>query len=366
MRILIPAYSFYPSQEGGPSNAIYWLASGLANVGYEVRVVATNRCQKPGAVIENTWLRLNGFDVVYATPNSQMKYLRQELPFCDVLIANGVCRICEFFFNLKAICANKRVILSPRGELLDPAIFHKGKAYGLLKRLVFFFMRIAYEHKIVFHATSAEEVKSIRKYMGLKANVVLIPNYMILPDRINAEFEGPQYLLYVGRLNHIKNIDIIIDGLAQSSIFRTNDVKFKLAGEKTGAYYESLKKQVKTLELSDKVEFLGLVTGDEKDRLYAGAKCLLLMSKSENFGNVIVESLSQGTPVIASRGTPWKQLEVKGIGYWIDANAKQVTETVENLLLMGDADYKAMRERAYAYSREFDIYTNINQWIKVL
>lgn len=120
------------------------------------------------------------------------------------------------------------------------------------------------------------------------------------------------------------------------------------------------------LGLSDKVEFLGLVTGDEKNRLYAGAKCLLLMSKSENFGNVIVESLAQGTPVIASWGTPWKLLEEKRIGWWIEAKAEHVTEEVEKLLSIGDADYREMRERAYDYSREFDIYTNINQWVKVL
>ena len=70
MRILISAWSFYPSQEGGPSNAIYWLASGLARAGHSVRVVTTNRCQRDGDVVTNTWNRLNDFDVIYETLDS--------------------------------------------------------------------------------------------------------------------------------------------------------------------------------------------------------------------------------------------------------------------------------------------------------
>lgn len=368
MKILIPAWSFYPSQEGGPSNALYWLASGLAKAGYEVRVVATNRCQKPGAVVENTWQRLNGFDVVYATVDRLSTYMEEELNGCDVLIANGVCRISNFRFNTKALRMGKTVILSPRGELLDSAVFHKGKLYGLLKSMMFWLMKCAYGKKVLYHATSDEEVASIHKYMGKDAQVVLIPNYMILPDKVKEKLidDSRSYLLYVGRINHIKNIDIIIKGLAKSEAFLNGSYTFKIAGETGGEYYESLVTLVNELGLSDKVEFLGLVTDKEKDRLYAGAKCLLLMSKSENFGNVIVEALSQGTPAIASMGTPWQQLNEKGAGWWINAKSEQVAEAVDKVLSLDGDGYAKMRENAYVYSREFDIYSNIQRWVEIL
>ena len=90
------------------------------------------------------------------------------------------------------------------------------------------------------------------------------------------------------------------------------------------------------------------------------------MSKSENFGNVIVEALSQGTPAIASQGTPWQQLDVKGAGWWIDANAECVGETVQKLLNLDSAEYQRMRDSAYAFSREFDIFTNIGKWVEII
>lgn len=366
LNILIPAWSFYPSQEGGPSNALYWLATGLAKAGYAVRVVAANRCLKPGQVVEDQWTRLNGFDVIYGSVEHHHALIEKEIERCDVLIANGVCSLKNFKLNKRALKLGKKVILSPRGELFDSAVFHKGKLYGWLKCAMFAIMRMAYGQQVQYHATSPEEESSIKKYMGKNARMALIPNYMILPEKVERDDASEPYLLYVGRLNQIKNIHVILSGLAKSPTFMKGDVKFKLAGEKTGDYYESLVAQAKELDISDKVEFLGLVTGEEKDRLYAGAKCLLLMSKSENFGNVIVEALSQGTPVIASQGTPWQQLDEKGAGWWIEADAYEVAKVVEKVLTLDEGKYQEMRDASYAFSREFDIFTNIDRWVEVV
>ena len=310
---------------------------------------------------------MNGFAVIYTTVDKQDEYLKREVETCDVLIANGVCSLGNFRLNCQALRQGKKIILSPRGELFDSAIMHKGKFYGLLKKSMFRLMKASYGDKVVYHATSPEELESIRKYMGKEAKVKLIPNYMILPEKLDVgDRTNENYLLYVGRLNPIKNIDVIISGLAQSSEFINSDCKFKIAGETSGEHYHFLVTLAKSLGIADKVEFLGLVTGEEKDRLYAGAKCVLLMSKSENFGNVIVEALSQGTPAIASTGTPWQELEEKGAGWWIPAKPNKVAECVDKLLMNDCAAYENMRASAYALSREFDIYTNISKWTETI
>jgi glycosyltransferase involved in cell wall biosynthesis len=46
---------------------------------------------------------------------------------------------------------------------------------------------------------------------------------------------------------------------------------------------------------------IGLVTGDVKRQLLAGARLFALASEHENFGNAVLEALAAGTPVI---GTP--------------------------------------------------------------
>lgn len=366
VKILIPAWTFFPAQDGGPSSALYWLATGLAKAGYAVRVVATNRCLKSGQVVENNWVRLNGFDVIYGSEDHHYALIKREIEKCDVLIANGVCSIKNFMLNKRALQLGKKVILSPRGELFDSAVFHKGKLYGLLKCVMFWIMKRVYGSRVLFHATSSEEVDFIKKYMGNETRIGLVPNYMILPNKVTMSKMNETYLLYVGRLNQIKNIHVIFAGLAQSVAFMSGNLKLKIAGEKVGDYYESLVVLARELGVADMVEFLGLITGEEKDKLYAGAKCLLLMSKSENFGNVVVEAMAQGTPVIASKGTPWQKLSEKHSGWWIPSEPKDVAESIDELMSMDAEAYEKMRENAYAFSREFDVFMNIDQWRKII
>lgn len=62
-----------------------------------------------------------------------------------------------------------------------------------------------------------------------------------------------------------------------------------------------------------------------------------MVSHSENFGNVIIlESLSQGTPVVASKGTPWEELNINNAGYWIDNSPDNIGQTIDKLISMSE------------------------------
>lgn len=364
MNLLMTAWSFYPAQEGGPSNALYWLASGLASAGYRMRVVTTDRYLPENSVPINKWYSLNGFDVIYQSFDQSNSLLYSELDKCDILFIDGVCKLDYFSLIQKALKKKKTVVLSPRGELMEAAIDHKGKLYGKLKRAFLFLVRVRLGKRIWFHATSIAELDAIYKYFGRKAKAKLIPNYMILPDvQENALSDiSRDYLLYVGRINHIKNLDVLIKGLSKSKCFMNSNLVLKIAGETVGEYYEALLQLVTSLRMQDKVQFIGVIRGEEKDRLYAQAKCTYLISKSENFGNVVIESIRQGTPVIASKGTPWEKLEEKIAGRWIEAMEDKVSNATDDMLSLDSESYMKMRQNAYDFSMSFDIYSNIGQW----
>lgn len=362
--IVMPAWSFYPAQEGGPSNALYWLASGLARIGYNMRVITTDRYIPENSVPINKWHKLNGFDVIYQSLDQSDILIYNEVDNCDILFTDGVCKLDYFRLVKKALSHKKIVVLSPRGELFDSALDHKGKLYGTLKRGFLFLIKQRFGKRIWFHATSMAELNAIYKHFGRKAKAELIPNYMILPEVHKDALLDVQrdYLLYIGRINHIKNLHILIKGLSKSKYFMNGNMVLKIAGDAKGEYYESLLSLIENLNMQNKVQFLGVVVGEEKNRLYAGAKCTYLISKSENFGNVVIESIRQGTPVIASQGTPWQSLNERLAGNWIDATEDNVSFVTDHMLSIDQDSYMRMRHNAYDYSLTFDIYSNLDKW----
>ena len=59
----------------------------------------------------------------------------------------------------------------------------------------------------------------------------------------------------------------------------------------------------------------GEVAADEVPRALARNHVLLLPTRGENFGHVILESLLAGVPVLISDQTPWRDLERRGAGW---------------------------------------------------
>lgn len=103
------------------------------------------------------------------------------------------------------------------------------------------------------------------------------------------------YVLYLGRLSSEKGLHTLFKAMQ----VLPPHVRLKVAG--SGPLEPELK-DFAARHLGGKVEFLGFVTGEEKTRLISHALCVVVPSECyENFPISVVESLSLGTPVIASR-----------------------------------------------------------------
>lgn len=193
---------------------------------------------------------------------------------------------------------------------------------------------------------------------------------MELNEKKDRLVNAGKYFLYVGRIAPIKALDILLLGLAKSDAFMKSDYKLLIAGgveKQFEWYYKQLNKILsENLSLKEKVVFLGNVEGDQKIQLYADAYYSILVSHSENFGNVVIEALSQGTPVIASHGTPWQKLVDSKAGLWIDNNENEVAKSIDKVLAMDEDEYRQTRANAYKLALEFDVYANIDEWVKML
>lgn len=358
MKILHPLLCYYPSQAGGPANTIYWINNSLNPNDFASEVVATQfglinkiKTKEYSKNHRTTFFNSKGKQFIF-------KSLR-ELKTSDIIQFSSLFFPPTLPLLIAAIIKNKIILLSPRGELYEAAIGQKS-----FKKKTWISVIKLFQNKINFHATNDFELKIIQKTFPKAKSSVVIPNFIEMPEKLNKEIE--MKLVFLGRINPIKNIHLLIDAI---SIVHKNipTIRVEILGlarlDYEKQYLSSLQGQIKELSLEKVILFKGHLEGEAKNEMIASSKALILPSKSENFGNVVLEALAQGTPIIASKNTPWHLLEEFNAGYWIDGNVNEIVKSIMKLLELKDSEYLQMRKNAFELCKsKFDIKTNINVW----
>lgn len=367
MTILFPTSIYYPAKIGGPNYTLLWHTKWLKENNINpVIVTSTRHIKKEDNIKPNRWLDTNYGKIIYLTEPSL------NLPVGLIIVSilqfrkanavhlNGLFCAATVYMIFITWLFRKKVIVSPRGELLASAFERR----NWKKRIVLNIFK-PFIKRAIFHSTSTDETKEIKNYFG---NVDIVEQYNFIDtEYVEKPVLKERNIGYLGRINPIKNIDMILEAAHRSNLFMSSQAKILIAGdarleyEKT--YYDKLKKWIKKNKFENRVEFLGYLQGKAKSSFLSNSYFVFLPSKSENFGNSVVESLSCSTPVVASKGTPWKILEERNAGYWIEATVEALTQIIDTILKMSDNEYETKTTAAQTLVKtEFDVNSANNKW----
>lgn len=217
-------------------------------------------------------------------------------------------------------------ILSVHG-MYEPWLWNK----GVLKKKLYFNLlsKKTFKKASCIHAITPFEKNNLSKLFP-NNQIIEIPN-LIHSDRITpVSYKGndEKYILYLGRLDKKKGIDLLINVFAQ---VKDREITLKIAGS-FNDYKIELENLISKNSLKCKVEFLGQIKGEEKIQLIKNAIVLVAPSHSEVIGMVNLEAAILGTPVITTHQTglnkEWNNNGGKLINPTYDELSEAINESI--------------------------------------
>ncbi|HXH22922.1 MAG TPA: glycosyltransferase [Dehalococcoidia bacterium] len=114
-------------------------------------------------------------------------------------------------------------------------------------------------------------------------------------------FEDERIILFVGRLEPLKGVDILINAAAMLESDVECSVLIVGGDESSTAQMTQLKGLASDLGIGHRVAFIGAVDHEKLPLFYNAADVCVVPSHYESFGLVAVEAMACGVPVVASR-----------------------------------------------------------------
>ena len=362
---------------GGIATCTFDLLKSLQGPDRDVRLMTFAPKEKDASILGmgEGWIKTVANDGFGPFNYSRNVIDALETDNSDVLHVNGLWQhICH------ATCAHARkarrpYVITPHGMLYQTAL---KRSYWKKWPL----MRLWFNKDILgascIHVTCEEEMRNVRMF-GYRGPVAIVGNPAnildYVDDILNARVSGvsgeneKRQLLFgfLGRLHPIKRIENIIAGMALRPELPT---RLAVIGSGDAAYEAFLHSEAERLGMADRVDFLGFVSGREKYEQLRRLSTLFVPSDMENFGMIIPEAFLVGTPVMASLGTPWKDLNDHNCGWWVDNSPESIAKVIDDIASKSPAELLEMGMRGrqlvidrYHPSKVADKMLQLYEWL---
>ncbi|NLF62127.1 MAG: glycosyltransferase, partial [Lentisphaerae bacterium] len=299
-------------------------------------------------------------------------FVRQEREY-DLYHTHGLWVHVNHLTGAEARRKNKPYVMSPHGMLYPQAL---ARSRWKKKLLLFLWFRRDLAGAACVHCTCDEEMRHYRR-LGYRNPVAVVPNPVPVPDYVTQWQTDPEIgrsrqagrrLGFLGRFHPRKRVERLIEAWSRVQE-DCGDGELVLIGTGDESYIQSLKALVHRLGLNN-VTFTGQLDGQEKFAAVAQLRALFVPSDFENFGMIVPEALMVGTPVMASLGTPWQELETHQCGWWRDNSVDSITEIMRHALAadeqvlyrMGANGIRLVTEK-YAENRVAEQMASVYRWI---
>lgn len=178
--------------------------------------------------------------------------------------------------------------------------------------------------------------------MGVDENQIeIVPNGINVSDFKNLPTKGifkrkygikedEKIILFLGRINKIKGIDLLISAFSDL-IQKFQNVKLVIVGPDDG-FRSILERQIKDLTIENSVVFTGPLYEHDKLEAYVDADVYVLPSRYEMFPNTVLEACVCGAPVIVTDKCGISDIVDNTFGYTVIFNKEILSNSMYKIL----------------------------------
>jgi len=314
---------------GGPTQSIKNLLNNFSNLEEFKKIHLFSLVKKNSLLPDDLNIKID-FNTYHSF---NRLYSDLKLTDFDLLHIHGLWEFGNHLLSSYSRKLNIPYIISPRGAL-EPWSLEQKK---IKKKIAFnLYQKKDLERASFIHATSNQEAINFRN-IGLKNNIIVIPNGIDLEGfNISDRVEKDNIILFVSRLHPKKGIEVLLDSIFLLKDKLRSKWKVEIYGSGEPIYVNNLTKIIKLKGLEGIVKIFEPIYGELKINKIRSSKVLVLPSYSENFGNIIAESLACETPVITTTNTPWEELYEFNCGWYIELGVNNFKIAIENAIGKSD------------------------------
>jgi glycosyltransferase involved in cell wall biosynthesis len=341
--IAIYLYSFY---DGGAERIIVNLMQKFVEKGLSIDLLVNTKTYSSYFLMVPSKVRIFEFNVGYRKGLLRLvDYLKNENP---ATLLSTLHYSNEIAILASKLSGSKTKVVVREGNHLST---NAKRENTLQERLTPISTRFLYPFADNIVAISKGVAQDLRQSAGIAPEKIkVIYNPAIMPNILDESNEAVHHpwlkdqdipvVLGVGRLTKQKDFTTLIKAFGK--IINSKDARLIILGD--GKEKKNLVDLTKVLKIQDKVDFPGFAQNPYA--YMAQASAFVLSSAWEGFGNVIVEAMSVGTPVICT-DCPSGPSEILADGKYGEL------VPVGNSQKMSEAILKVLSERQKAVSPEW-------------
>jgi glycosyltransferase involved in cell wall biosynthesis len=381
LNILYISPSYYPAfKYGGPTQAIFLLTKALVKKNTNVDVFTTNAGIEKKNIRTNTWYDYEGVRVKYFRYigyehyNFSVTYLnelRKTVKNYDLVHITALWNFPVLVASFLSSKYNLPYLITLNGVLTKEAFNIKSTR---IKKIYFnLFSKKNIFHSSALHFTSKYEEEKFLEFTNItKKSSFIIPNGLDLSAiTFNEEIffeqfpllKDKKYILFLGRLNKIKGIDVLISAFKKLSQEFT-DLFLVICGPDNDNYRLEIDNFLDHTVIN-KIMFTGSITEKDKWTALKSAELFVLPSYSENFGLAAIEAMACGTPVIVSNKVGiYKEVQEAEAGLVVETTPESIYTGIKKILASNELKKKLSENGKKLVFEKYDINKVADQMIE--